>query len=303
MATYILAVDGGATKTEAELLLPDGQVLARARSGPCNLYRDAARGIASVEAAWQACFAEAGLDAWESAPDTCLSAGVAGLSAVGAVARFRTAFARFRRIDLSGDGYTALIGAFDGGPGALISIGTGVIGCRLGLDGTFRSASGWGFPIGDRGSGAWLGFALIAAWLEHLDGYPGRDPATPLWAITRQTLGAHQPAILAWLLVALPQDYAALAPAIVDAARQGDRFASSLLDQAAQHVAELARALGPSPAMRLALAGGLAPSLASRITALLGSECLAPEVAPAPLRGAWLIGSGRVAPEMPSPPA
>lgn len=317
-ARHVLALDGGATKTRAALFAPDGAELARATVGPCNLYRDAEGGIASLWRGWRACCAAAGLDEGASRARTAVSAGLAGLGAAGTAARVRAAFDGFAAVHLCGDGYAALVGAFGAGPGVLVSVGTGVAGLARGPDGAVREASGWGFPIGDRGGGAWIGFELVARWLHHLDGYPG--PGSALWPALAAELGRERAGILAWLRHADAAAFARFAPAVVaaaapapalvvtsgatppgagagdaagtrtaDAARApGDPAADGLLDEAAGHLIRLARVLLPPAGARVALAGGLADALAPRLEAALG-----PLVRDAcPLRGAWRIASG-----------
>ena len=150
-----------------------------------------------------------------------------------------------------GDGYAALASAFGNAPGALIVVGTGVAGIVREANGTVRSASGWGFPAGDRGGGAWLGFSLVQAWLERLDGYP--HPESTLWQAIASRAGESRPAVLTWLKRASPADFADLAPAIVAA---GDETANRLLKDAARHIQNLAASLLPPPRRGRAGVGG-----------------------------------------------
>lgn len=281
---HVLAIDGGGSKTDAVLFAPNGTELARSRAGPCNLYRNAEGGVAALLDAWRGCRAASG-----PAPEAVVvSAGLAGLGAAGAASRVRAALSEFARVHLSSDGYAALSGAFGAQPGVLVVAGTGAAGLARGTDGRVRSASGWGFPAGDRGGGAWLGFALVQRWLERLDGYPGPD--SPLWSAAADLAGTERPAILAWLRRANPADFAALAPAITVA---GDALANELLDEAAGHLVRLVRALRPEGAP-LAMSGGLAAALAPRVEAALGPVRLGA----CPLLGAWRIAQGEVPAEL-----
>lgn len=297
---YVLAVDGGGTKTEAALLARDGRELARARTGPCNLYQDPAGGLAAVREAWERCRAAAGLDGHAEA-ETCLSAGLAGVNAGGAGSRFREAFAGFAERRLSSDGYVALLGAFEAAPGALLSIGTGVVAYRLESGGAFRMLSGWGFPAGDRGGGAWLGFRLAGDWLESRDGYGPLPADHPLVETVAELVGRRRDTILDGLRRARPGDFAALARPIVEQAAAGDTYARGLLDEAAGHHARLVLALAPTPAEPLVLGGGLAPFFAEAVANALPAGCIARDRQPSPLRGAWLVGIGRARPEFPEP--
>lgn len=292
---FVLAVDGGGSKTRAELRDETGRALAHAAAGPCNLYRDAAAGLNAIDQVWRQCCAQAGLDPAAAAGRTVLSAALAGVGATQGRARFRADTGAYVRADLSSDAYAALVGAFDAGPGILLSIGTGTVACRRSADGQFTQIGGWGFPVGDAGGGAWLGLRAVAAWLEHRDGVRDSAPGDEaLWQAVERHVGVARASILAWLRQATPATYAALAPAVLSA-QDGSPLAGAVLDDAATHLARLVQALRSDPRLAVALGGGLAAPLAPRIAARLGHG-FAPATA-SPLQGAWLIATGRAAPE------
>ncbi len=295
---YILAVDGGGTKTRAVLAPGKGGVIAEATGGPCNLFQDPAGGLAEIRALWQQLCLGVGLDPEAAAAVTVLSAGLAGTSAPGSAERFRAAFADFAALHLSSDGYVALIGAVEGRPGALLAIGTGVVGFRLRADGANRQFGGWGFPIGDRGGGAWLGFRAVGDWLERLDGY-GADAESGLWPLLEARLGSSPSAILAWLKEARPREFASLAPLVIETAGRGDRHARLLIDEAADHLVRLAHALAATESEKLVLGGGLAEVFRAPIAAALGPALDRSARAGSPLDGALLIARGRSAAEFP----
>src|SRR6185369_5857897 len=114
--------------------------------------------------------------------------------------------------------------------------------------------SGWGFPVADRGSGAWLGFRLAGEYLDWLDCGPIIADSS-LWAVAAGHLGRDREAILDWLKSARAAEFAAMAPAVVAAASARDTLAEALLDEGAAHLLRLARALEPSPAAPLCLGG------------------------------------------------
>lgn len=289
---YVMAVDGGGTKTAAALYGSAGELLASAATGPCNLYQDRPGGLAAIAAAWQAVCATADLRPDEIRHLAALSLGLAGIKAPGAAAACVRSFEGFARLHLSSDGYTALIGATRGGPGALLVAGTGVVGHRLQPDGQCIALGGWGFPLGDRGGGAWLGFRLVGDWLEATEGGPGGPGDTPLWAIAMRHVGSGQATILGWLGRARPADFAALAPAVVAAAEAGDPYAAGLVAEAGSHILRLATALEPTPEAPLYLAGGLARVFAPGLVAELGEASVAGERLADPLEGARLIAQG-----------
>ena len=288
----ILAVDGGGTKTRAALTKADGTPLGDLVGGPCNLFQDPAAGLAEIRVLWQRLAAAAGIDPEAATARTVLSAGLAGANAPGSRARFDAAFPDFAVRHLSTDGYTTLLGATDGRPGGLLAIGTGVVGYRLHRDGRLQKLSGWGFPVGDRGSGAWLGWRAIGDWLETRDGY-GERAESLIWPKLEATLGHTTGDILGWLKTARPAEFASLAPLVIEAAERGDAEGRALLDQAAAHHCRLAAAMTPSAAEKLVLAGGLAPVFRQALEQVLGDALAGAGRTASPLDGARLIALGR----------
>jgi glucosamine kinase len=295
---YVLAVDGGGTKTAAALLTVAGVELARCRVGPANLYRDPTAGLAEISRAWEQLCSEASLVPAATIGSTVISSGLAGASGIGQRRAFADAFLGFAGRRLSSDGYTAFCGMFGAAPGALLSIGTGVVAFHCAPGGTPVIRSGWGFPAADRGSGAWIGSRLAAEYLDHLDG-AATVADTTLWAPAAATLGTEREAILAWFLAARAADFATLTPAIVAAAGAGDLLGRALIEEGCAHVLRLARALAPSADARLCLGGGLAEVYRPRLEAALPGVVLPASAHPDPLRGAWLIATGVVPPEYP----
>ena len=297
MASYVLAVDGGGSKTAAALLDAQGAPLATGRGGPANLYRDPEAGLAEIHRLWRALCAGAALVPEHAAPTTIVSAGLAGISGAAQRQAFARTFAGFAGRCLSSDGYTAFLGMLGTGAGALLAVGTGIVAYRRVAVGPLVQRSGWGFPAADRGSGAWLGARLVADYLDRLDG-AGTLPDSALWPAVAARVGSEREPILAWLHAARAVDFAAFAPVIV-AAR--DEQAAAILAEGRGHVRRLALALAPSPAAPLALAGGLAAIYRTDLATLLGAALLPDGHGRDPLHGAWLVANGAVPPEFPLP--
>jgi glucosamine kinase len=141
-----------------------------------------------------------------------------------------------------------------------VIVGTGTIGWAE-LNGRSYRVGGWGLPISDEGSGAWLGCEALrrALWA-----YDGRIPKT---ALSRRLLEDFQSPhhILRWITTALPRDFGSLAPIVVDHAMRGDPIAMELMDLAADHVDRLADRLIALGVERLSLFGGLAPHIEYRL--------------------------------------
>jgi N-acetylglucosamine kinase-like BadF-type ATPase len=113
--------------------------------------------------------------------------------------------------------------AFGGGPGILVVAGTGSIAVARDRKGRWRRAGGWGQLLGDEGSGFWIGRAAL------------RD------ALLRRRMRLGPPA-----LPPTPESVrvvAGLAPRVLRLARVDPR-ARRVRDEAARHLAELARQAG-----------------------------------------------------------
>lgn len=156
------------------------------------------------------------------------------------------------RCHLVTDGRAQLVGATGGEPGICLSVGTGSVLHWLGDDGRFGMVGGWGFPLGDEGSGAWLGMRLLQRHLRHRD---GERSDSPLMEVVAARVGETVSTVQEWTTSARSSAFATLAPAIVEAAERGDALALSLLEEGAGHLARLI-ALAPKT-LPIALAGGL----------------------------------------------
>ena len=75
----------------------------------------------------------------------------------------------FASMKFHNDAYVACLGAHAGNDGALMIIGTGVKGW-LNYEGKQLQWSGYGFPLDDKGGGAWLGLRLVQQSLYSIDG-------------------------------------------------------------------------------------------------------------------------------------
>jgi glucosamine kinase len=155
------------------------------------------------------------------------------------------------------DAQAACVGAHDGRDGGVIVIGTGTIGWAE-LDGRQHRVGGWGWPISDEGSGAWLGCEALRRTLWAHD---GRIAWTPLLRMLLARFRSDPQAIVWWMTGAVPADFATFAPAIVEHAARNDPAAVELLRLAGDHIDRLARQLIALGVERLSLVGGLAPSI------------------------------------------
>jgi N-acetylglucosamine kinase-like BadF-type ATPase len=181
------------------------------------------------------------------------------------------------RVVVTTDIEIALAAAFAEGPGIVVSAGTGSV--AVGRDGTGRQhrIGGYGWQMGDEGSGYAIGRAALGAVSRATD---GRSPRT---ALTERVLAATRSedfdALVRWAAGASPAEVAALAPPVLETAATGDVLAQGIADYAARELSQLAICLLPvmeiEPPVGVAITGGLLgadTSLRRRVLARLAEE-------------------------------
>lgn len=135
---------------------------------------------------------------------------------------------------LAHDSTTSFLGALGDRSGAVVAAGTGVVTLAVGATETAR-VDGWGWIMGDAGSGYWIGRAALEAVMR---AYDGRGPATTLTEVALERWPD-----LAQAYMALQADHdrvrvvASLARDVAAAADAGDAVASDISRRAAHELA------------------------------------------------------------------
>jgi glucosamine kinase len=171
------------------------------------------------------------------------------------------------------DARAACVGAHAGADGGIIIAGTGSVGWGL-INGCDHRVGGWGFPVSDEGSGAWLGCEAVrrALWA-----HDGLIAWTDFLRTVYQQLGADPHAVVHWMGRARPRDFGNLAPIIVEFAESGDAVARQLMQAAALHIEGIALRLLGLGATRLCLMGGLASSIHPLLSDLVKNTIVQPK--------------------------
>jgi glucosamine kinase len=267
----LLGVDGGGTGCRARLADATGAKLGEASAGPATIRFGLERSFAAILQATTECLVQAGLSSKASSRITaCLA--LAGASEPKHLAAAQDYPHPFRRAIVTTDAHAACVGAHGGRDGGIIIIGTGSIGwaerkglhCRVG---------GWGWPVSDEGSGAWLGHEALRRVLW---AYDGRIAWSPLLRAIFARFEQDPHAILQWTINASPRDLGSIAPLIVQRA-QDDRVGRELMRMAASHIDQLAERLIAVGTERLSLLGGLAEHVAPWLSDVTKSHIVAPE--------------------------
>ena len=199
------------------------------------------------------------------------------------------------RVQVTTDIALALEAAFGDRAGIVVSAGTGSIGVARLPSGEIRRSGGYGWQMGDEGSGYAIGRAALAAVSRTLD---GRAAHTSLLDVVLQKTRCRDPeALVRWAANATPAEVAGLAPTVFMAADEGDPTAQGIADFASRELAQLVLSLCPHfPAgtpVPVALAGGLLAvggALRERLSARLASGAVTIDpVVPDPLLGALAL--------------
>lgn len=255
-APFLLGIDGGGTSCRARLCAGDGTILGEGHGGPANARLGLDAAFAEVLAATREALAAAALD--ETAFGE-IHAGI-GLAGVNLDFSFNEAKAYplpFARSTLATDTEIARLGAHQGGDGGIVITGTGS--CAEGRAGPAAiRLGGWGFQLGDQGSGAALGRAALRHGLLVHDGMAA--PSALGKAVLAKFDGDPN-AMVRWAETARPRDYARFAPLVLDQVEDGDEAALALIRDTAKGVDQLVLGLVEAGVRPIALLGGLAKSV------------------------------------------
>jgi len=237
--TYVAGWDGGGTKTAVVYMDLSGGVLGCATFGPLNLNGSSLEQV-------QRTVREAMLSMGEMPGGlpgcALLQVGFAGASNPSARMLLEQAVREegfLGKLRLTGDHETMLYGAV-GREGAVLISGTGSVAIgRNNLGETFR-CGGWGYLIGDEGSGYAIGRDILTAVLRAHD---GRNINTCLTGQVFETLALSTVEELIRFVYDPASDkarIASLAPLLIPALEQGDETAGVIADKAAGELVLLA---------------------------------------------------------------
>ena len=240
--SFVIGLDGGGTKTAAELCSLDGTVRAEAQGGPSNFQViGVERATKTILDLVETCCHTAGCET------SAVAAVVAGLTGAGrpidqqrmVEALTNSASAKgmgISRFAVESDARIALEGAFSGAPGVIVIAGTGSIVFGKDERGRIHRAGGWGRLIGDEGSGYWIGTEAFRAVARMLD---GRNKKTALARIFADRLGFSTQESIITALYKEGFDIASVVPAVLEAVGKGDRVAGGILAEAAEDLVEV----------------------------------------------------------------
>ncbi|EJR62163.1 hypothetical protein IIO_02599 [Bacillus cereus VD115] len=229
---YMIGVDGGGTKTEAIAFDQDGNELARGTSGFGNIvinYENALTHIIdTINQCWECLINE---------HCVCICLGLAGISGANTnelTIRLKKKYGT--QIEVFNDAMIAHAAALKGKEGILTIGGTGAI-C-LGKKGTvYEYSGGWGHILGDEGSGYWIALQALKKMALQFDQGVSLCPLS--LNIQRQFQLLTPSHIKSLVYTSSKDKVAAIAPLVIQEARNGNDGAHEIMMQAGKELARI----------------------------------------------------------------
>ncbi len=238
---HVLGIDAGGTKTLALLADEAGRVVGQARGGGANLRT---HGKLEVEKVLHRAIEEASAEAGTRAD--ALAVGMAGADRPedGSVLRAILHRIGFRdRVLVTNDARIAFVAGSVSRVGLAVVCGTGSIAWGRNAAGETARAGGWGWHLGDEGSGFWIGERAIREVLRAAD---GRGPATALEKPLFEHFGIEKPEEILSAIYdgEYPRHQVAMFAIRVEAAAgNGDAVARAILAKASDELVAAARSV------------------------------------------------------------
>jgi N-acetylglucosamine kinase-like BadF-type ATPase len=272
---HVLGIDVGGSKTICLLGDDKGQVVATARGAGANLQ---AVGELELEKVLHSVMEEAVGAAVATPSVICL--GIAGVDRPDDATVVRSIMSRIgykARILVVNDALIALQAGIGGAEGVVIVAGTGSIAFGRDRLGRAARAGGWGYLLGDEGSGYWIGRLALRAIVRQAD---GRGEATSLTPRLLAHFDVQRPEELIQKVYRQdlkPSAIAALARHVEQASHDGDVLATAIINRSARELVSAARSVTAqlnftNDEFAFVLAGGLfqlMPCLLQEVTQLL----------------------------------
>ncbi|WP_152362775.1 N-acetylglucosamine kinase [Microlunatus speluncae] len=311
MTGVIIGADVGGTSTRVGVADLTGRFLAVAQGGPANpnaVGHEPA--IAEIRRVTAEALSSAATAAGEPLAITGVVIGLAGITGLADPIGFgRSALPPIEPADpplaVVTDLAVAYASATPDPDGYALIAGTGAFAGRISSGVQVERRDGWGWLLGDDGSGFWLGREAVRATLTQLE--HGR----PLSPLARAVLGGAVPdaevpadALIRNSYARPPRELSHYAPLVTGLAGH-DPVAAEIADRAAELLAGTLGALDPVPGRPVVLAGSVLlarsmkrPSpIGTRLRALLADRLDNPlfDAGPGVVGAAWLAVPGTAA--------
>ena len=236
---FVLGIDGGGTKTTGIISDQSGRVIAQDTVGPTNLNSMATQIAAKELKQLFQSLESQNVQAFHRVK--VIFAGMSGVDNPEGQRKMRGLLKEMTNnaeiINIDNDAVNALYSGTLGHPGVVHISGTGSIAYGLNDKGEHERVGGWGYLIGDPGSGFAIGRAALEKIFASYDGYGEK---TELTRLLLEKENVNSPIELISSIYELGQARRRIAPLsqlVTQAADMGDKVAQTILSDAAGDMA------------------------------------------------------------------
>lgn len=214
-AEFLLGIDGGGSKTVGRLYHCHSKQSWQLKVGRASFTNDYTEALVNLRS-----LVEQLCQMADCQPEQINAVmGIAGALSVGKTRNIVADLAiNFNKLKVVSDATTSLYGANLAQPVVAIALGTGSVAAKLSSSERESIYGGWGFTVGDGGSGAQLGISAIKVVLSSYEHQ--RSQTIPFSLKVMDIIGSHRAQINQWLALATPTDFAKLAPIVFEFAGQ-----------------------------------------------------------------------------------
>jgi N-acetylglucosamine kinase len=233
---YIIGIDGGGTKTVGLLTTETGKHIAKVQAGPSNYH---VVGTERTQEVLKKIISQLSVHVGKTALDSihfCI--GMAGLGREEdreVIGQICDKIGINKNRILTHDAHIALVGGIGKQEGVIVISGTGSIVYGINEHGKEARAGGWGYLLGDEGSGYDIGLKGLQAVARAAD---KREPPTELTHLILNKLDLDTPNdLIRWTHAASRDEIAGLAAIVFKAIEIGDTKSKVIIDSAFSELA------------------------------------------------------------------
>ncbi len=230
---FYLGVDGGGSKTTAVVFNENGEFICKSCGESINYY---SVGIENARKAMS--------DIIDSMPQKSFDCAVIGMSALNERAtaeeteRFCGGIIDSKKIIMDSDLYVALEAMDESGECAVVISGTGSMALHRNADGIIRHAGGWGYILGDEGSGYSIGLSGIKAAIRSYENCSEKSALTDECLNYFSTDNIYDLIDLYYDKTVSRKVTAAFAKNVISLAESGDKIAENIIKSEAKLLSE-----------------------------------------------------------------
>ncbi len=226
---YIIGIDGGGTKTVGLLATKDGQTIAKTQTGPSNYH---VVGIEQTKNVLTEIISQLKLQVPNTDLDSILCCiGMAGLGREEdreIIGQICDEIGISKNRILTHDAHIGLVSGTGKQSGVIVISGTGSIVYGINEHGREVRAGGWGYILGDEGSGYDIAVKGLQAVARAAD---QREPATQITQLILKRLSLNEPNdLIRWTHAASRDEIAQMSDVMFTASDRGDTQATRIID-------------------------------------------------------------------------